>query len=234
MLIYGQPGAGKSFLGATSPGPRLVLDAESGARWQRSAYPKIYWHPSTDEFPDLSDTEFDTVIAPIHTLKDMKIAMLLLESGEHPFRSVVVDSLSEVQARLVDDLVGTAALKLQDYGAVLRQSEDLIRKIRDLTTHRTNPLECVVVITPSTSKDNVTTPYVKGSFVTTLPGFLDVVGYIWAEQNDEGDFDRQLLTQSTPTTVAKDRTGILTNHYGPVITNPNIEEILEIVEKATR
>ena len=156
-----------------------------------------------------------------------------LNSGQHPFRSVVVDSLTELQKRVVDQTSGIDQPTQQDWGAILRVCEDLVRKMRDLLRHPTRPLECVVFVTLSHMRDGRFRPFVKGQLELTLPGFIDVVGYIYVEADADGGLVRKMLIAPLGEIDAKDRTDALTQKYGPIIVNPNIEEMLQAIDAAT-
>lgn len=226
LIVHGEPGTGKTRLGATAPAPRLVLDIEGGSRFL--PVKKIIWDPMTQAPPTPSD-EWDTCIVYVRDYKVIKRTYDWLAAGKHPFRSVIIDSLTEAQKRLIDQVSGTDQPTQQDWGAILRTLEDFVRKLRDLTFHATFPLETVVVICLSHMRDGKFRPFVKGQLELSLPGFVDVVGYLYNEATPEGEVERKLLISPLGQFDAKDRTGLLTEKYGSVIVQPNIATILSTI-----
>lgn len=229
-VIHGESGAGKSYFGGTTPGLRLVLDAEGGSRFIKQNKRKKYWNPS-DGPPPEDDGTWDACFVNVLNWKQLYNAYQWLASGQHPFTSVVVDSLTEVQKRLVDDIAGTDQPTLQDWGTIGRNLEDMIRKFRDLTFHESKPIN-VVLLCLSHLRDGETRPFLKGQIELTLPAFVDVVGYLYTEvSTTEGNkIDRKMLIEPVNNIIAKDRTGALVEKYGPVVHDADFTTWLEILE----
>ncbi len=226
LIIHGEPGTGKSTLAATAPAPRVAFDVEGGTRFLKVK--KVYWDPLTQAPPEWDGT-WDTCVVYVRNYKVIEQAYKWLADGKHPFRSVIIDSLTEAQKRLIDQVAGTDQPTQQDWGAILRTLEDFVRKLRDLTFHAEFPLETVVVTCLSHNRDGKFRPFVKGQLELSLPGFVDVVGYLYVEQAPDGALERKLLIAPVGVFDAKDRTGLLTEKYGHVIVNPNITEILSVI-----
>jgi hypothetical protein len=212
VLAHGPSKIGKSWIGDSSPAPRLVLDAESGSKYTLSR--KIEWNPASEQ-PPVPDGSWDTAIVYVHDYRTVLRAYEWLNSGQHPFNSVVMDSVSEVQQRCADSLVGTDPLKREDWGTLLRQVSDLVRRFRDLTTHPIRPLAAVVLI--AMTKETNTgflTPYVQGGLATTLPYYLDVIGFLRAAPDETGAMRRFMMMHPDPAYAAGERVG---NCFGPYI-----------------
>lgn len=222
ILVHGLSKTGKTWLGDTSPAPRLVLDAEGGNRFTPSR--KVVWDP-TQAAPPAADGTWDTCIVYVRDFQTIQQAYQWLAAGQHPFRSVVIDSISEVQQRCVDSLVGIDAMKMQNWGDLLRQMSDLVRKFRDLSIHPFNPLEAIVIIAMTRKVDGDRyVPYVQGQLATTLPYYIDVTGYFFTEQTEAG-LQRRLLVSPHPQFEAGDRTGRLGLPNGLVL-EPNVDSML--------
>lgn len=246
-LIHGESGAGKSWFADTAPAPRLVLDAEGGSQFTPSR-PKVLWNPASYAPPGVQGCEPGQEEVPATTrviVRDWQSLQRVsqwLESGNHHFKSVGVDSLTEIQKRIQDRIAGTGQMQTHNWGELLREMEKLIRDMRDLVMHPTNPLQAVVVLALTSEKGGKLRPHLQGQIVTTLPGFVDVVGYLWAEADANGQPVRKLLIQPVQNFVAKDRTDVLTNTYGPVLTlrnpknpedpNLDVERMLAVIEQA--
>lgn len=223
MLLHGESGVGKSWLGDTAPYPRLVLDLEGRARYTPSG-PKISWDPMQP--PPVADGTWSTCVVTVADFDTLQRVYQWLRSGQHQFRSVIMDSLMEAQKRCIDQQVGVNALDQQDWGTLLRKLEALVRSYRDLTLLPTNACEVVVFIVGTKNVDGTYRPLLQGQLAATVPYYLDVVGYYFMApaQDAAGQttYTRQLLVQPTGGFVAKDGTGRLP---GPVINAPNIEQL---------
>jgi len=233
IVIHGEPGCGKSWAGASAPAPRLILDSEGGSRFVPGT--KIYWDPSQYAPPeDPVNGEWDTCIVMVRDWSVVERVVQWLSSGNHPFKSVVLDSLTEMQKRVIDQTAGIEQPTQQQWGVVLRVMEDHVRKIRDLIGHPTHPLECVVIICLSHMRDGKFRPYVKGALELTLPGFVDVVGYMRVEMDIEsGGMVRRMTIAPLGDIDAKDRTHVLTQTWGPHIPDPNLEIMVQVIDRST-
>ena len=233
ILVHGGPGAGKSWLGQSTPAPRLVLDAEGGSRNPKrmrdgvvERQRKIVWDPLRDA-PPVDDGTWDTCIVFCRDFIVVQRTYDWLNHGEHPFKSVVVDSLTEIQKRCKDSISGVEAPDQQAWGLLLIRMERLIRDLRDLTFHQTTPLDAVVIIALTRLNDyGKYVPAIQGALGVSLPGFVDVEGFLRVDVNDAGEEERRMLISPRDGFEAKDRTHDLSAHYGPVVTNPDVEHML--------
>lgn len=230
-VIHGESGAGKSYFGGTTPGPRLVLDSEGGSRFIKANKRRVKWNPQIEE-PPKNDGTWDACFVSVQDWKQFYAAYQWLASGQHDFASVVVDSLTEMQKRLVDEVAGVDQPTLQDWGTIGRNFEDMVRKFRDLTFHPTKPVN-VVLLCLSHLRDGETRPFLKGQMELTLPAFVDVVGYLYTEASNTvaNAVDRRMLIVPANNIIAKDRTAALEEKHGPVVINANFSEWLEVLEE---
>lgn len=221
MVVHGESGTGKTWLANTSPSPRLIIDAEGGTTWTQGK--KVYWDVQKGTPPPTTE---ETCIATIKSFQSLGTILSWLQSGKHPFRSVVIDSLTEVQKRCLDNITGVEAADQRAWGEVLRKMEGLVRSFRDLTISNGIPtLDTVVFVAGSQLKDGITRPHLQGQLGNTLPYFVDAVGYLYLQQDEDGNIVRKLLLQPVGGFSAKDRTG----QFGQVITNPNIADMLGLL-----
>jgi hypothetical protein len=108
-----------------------------------------------------------------------------LQSGKHQFKSLIIDSISELQVKCMDNIAGTEQMKMQQWGELLRHMGALLRDLRDLTMHPTQPLEAVVLTAMARrGQDGRMHPYLQGQLAVQAPYFYDVLGYI-VERTDE-------------------------------------------------
>mgnify|MGYP003403375864 CR=1 FL=1 len=222
ILLHGESGSGKSWLADTTPGPRLILDVEGRSHFLPSQ-PKIEWDPVGPP-PELGDWE--TCVVHVRNPNVLDKVYQWLASGQHPFKSVVIDSLMEVQKRFIDDIAGTDQMKTQDWGNLLRKLESNIRSFRDMASNPHNGLDIVVFITGTVveADTGLRRPLLQGQIKLTLPYFVDVVGFIYIAGSEANPMQmvRHLLVQNTGFAVAKDATGQL---GGPSIEEPNLTTI---------
>jgi hypothetical protein len=224
-ILYGGAKVGKSWLADTTPAPRLILDAEGGSRFTPSR--KKIWDPK--EPPPESDGTWDTAIVYVRDFRSLEQAYSWCAAGRHPFRSLVLDSISEAQQRCIDAISGVNPMQQQDWGQLLRVVSDLARKMRDLTTHPTNPLDAVIITAMARNRNDVWEPHVSGSLSTSLPYFFDLCMYLAPVANAEtGETIRRLFIGSFPGYVTGERVG---GCLGSYIDSPNISDMLVTVRK---
>jgi len=228
VAIHGWWGAGKSWLADTTPGPRLIMDAEGGV--EDTPSDKVLWNPQTEDLPT-GLGEDDSVVVDVTSWDDMDQVMKLLVSGDHPFESVVVDSLTEIQKQLKDRLsAGPDALfDQQAWGKLLNNMEYLVRKLRDQTRPSANKRVNVVIITGTDEEQMPKVPMFQGGLRKSYAGFFDIVGYLTTARDADGNFERRLQLQPDGIAVAKCRLHkvAIANPNG-FMPNPSIPEMLEI------
>jgi hypothetical protein len=222
-VIHGESGAGKSQLADTIPGPRLILDAEGGSEFTPS-WPKQIWNPDVYGPPGSAQCEpgqevpAETVRVLVREWSQWARVHAWLESGQHPFVSVVLDSLTEIQKRCRDNIRGTEQMQTQHWGELLIQMETVVRSMRDLTLNPANPLKNVIILALTDDKKGLFRPFLQGALQQALPGFVHLVGFMYTEPDPSGaGLSRRLMIQPYGQYVAKDRTHVLTKAFGPII-----------------
>jgi hypothetical protein len=221
ILIYGDAKVGKSWLAASAPKPLLVLDVEGRGHYLPNEK-KITWDVNE---PPPAAGDWEVCVAPIFDFKGLVKAYAWLQRGEHCFVSVDIDSLTEAQKRFLDERVGLNVPETQDWGAVLRHLEKLVRDYRDLVRSPSNTVECVVFVAGEEPDDSgKKRPLLQGALRKHLAYLVDVCGYMYVTHDQQGTMSRNLLIQPTATIVAGDGTGKLT---GPVISEPDLTRLYE-------
>ena len=233
MLVHASAKVGKSTLSSTAPHPVVVLDAEGS--WRFIKVRKKYWDPLV-EAPPIWDGTWDACIVQVTTWQTIEMAYAHLVQSPHNFRSAVLDSITEVQRRLKQNLKGTEAMFQQDWGVLLAKMDGLIRSFRDLTLLPNNTIECVVFVAETREFNGKWAPYMQGAMRDTLPYIVDICGYLYPDfQPDENGQAtqkvRRLFIGDHPQFVTGERVqGVL----GDVVTNANIDEMIKtIFEKVT-
>jgi hypothetical protein len=210
LLIYGKAKAGKSTLAVTAPYPRLMMDVEGGSRFL--PIKTVSWDPRK-EAPPAADGTWDTCVVVTRTYDDMVQTYQWLQSGKHPFASLIVDSVSELQVKLIEQIAGREQMQMQAWGTLLRQFTGLLRDLRDLTMHPTNPLRAIVLVAMEKESHDMTVPYLQGQSAVTLPYITDITGYLQVDVVPNPDPTqppykvRRLYISPDPRYVAGERVG---------------------------
>ena len=232
IMVYGESKVGKSSFAVTAPYPRLMLDVEGGHRFLPINIK--YWDPLTEE-PPLADGTWDTVVVKVNDYDVVMKAFQWLQSGKHQFKSLIIDSISELQVKCMDNIAGTEQMKMQQWGELLRHMGALLRDLRDLTMHPTQPLEAVVLTAMARKgQDGVYRPYLQGQLAIQAPYFYDILGAITVETEPNPDplqppyKVRRMYVERTPEYEAGER---VQGRLGKVVQQQDlgVERMLDMV-----
>lgn len=81
-------------------------------------------------------------------------------------------------------------------------------------------------------RDGKTRPFLKGQLELSLPSFIDIVGYCYTDTaGPTGGLNYHMLIGSVNDIIAKDRPGQMTQTYGPVVTNADFSEWLNLIQR---
>ena len=232
IMVHGESKVGKSTLAVTAPYPRLMLDVEGGHRFLPINVK--YWDPIREE-PPVADGTWDTVVVVVRDYDVVMKAFQWLQSGKHQFKSLIIDSISELQVKCMDNIAGTEQMKMQQWGELLRHMGALLRDLRDLTNHPTQPLEAVVLTAMSRKgQDGVYRPYLQGQLAIQAPYFYDILGAITVETMPNPDpmqppyKVRRMYVERTPEYEAGER---VQGRLGKIVEQGDlgIERMLDMV-----
>jgi AAA domain len=215
FLIHGPAKAGKSTVGVSGPAPGFVLDVEGSAYWTPTR--KVYWNPLRETVPSPGrhltagygqpsvTPSWESAIVLVREARTVSETYRILASGQHPFNSGTMDSVSEVQQRVIDDLAGTRQMQRENWGALLRQVSSMVRMYRDLITHPVKPLwsMCFIAGTHFDGRTGKWRPLVQGQAQDFLPYYVDILGYLGAN----ADNSRHLLIGPHPQYETGERVG---------------------------
>jgi hypothetical protein len=233
LLVYGDPGVGKTTLAATaqdSPAmsPVLIASAESGNL-------SIAGRGDIDEVP----------ISSMLELEELAWAVAHADKSVRQYKTIVLDSGTELAAMSLQEAVDrdrtrkgvtstrTADMyEIQNYGESNNQMKRLTRMFRDLPVHvimtalpkRTYPRN--VKVNADTEPVSVSVEF-SPKLATAILGFMDFCHYMY-KSDDES---RHLLTQERGIYFAKSRGARFSEAIGAVIDNPTMpffyERLLE-------
>jgi hypothetical protein len=229
MLVHGLSKVGKSTLAVTAPYPRLYLDTEAASRFLPIT--KRSWDP-VREAPPVADGTWDTCVVNVTDYDTVLKVYQWLQLGKHQFASLIIDSISELQVRVVDKIAGRGAVQTQQWGDIFRQMAGLLRDIRDLTVHPVKPLEAVILTSMTREQDGLYKPFLQGQVAVVAPYLFDVLGYMYVENVPNDDpmqpphQIRRLLTRRTDRFDAGER---VQGRIPPVIDNPNVDLMLNMI-----
>lgn len=226
FLVYGTAGAGKTRFSTTGPKPLLLLDVEMASRFVKAEIKKIYWNPLTEN-PPVDDGTWDICVVKVNDWKKAEKAYEWLKSRNHPFKTVVVDSISELQTKAIEDINGRKQFQTQDWGKLLARMSFFCKDLRDLTGDDENIIEAVVVTAMARQEGDVLKPFLQGSVKDQIPYWFDITAYLYVTQEPDANGEvidtRNLLVGRHPNFEAKSRVDGLPN----VISTPNIKVMLD-------
>jgi len=188
VLVYGQAGAGKTSLIRTLPEP-IVLSAEGGL---------------------LSIQDANLPYIEITSMDDLKEAFEWMSTPEGMgFKSVALDSISEIAEVVLNHEKKIAKDPRQAYGAMQEQMADIIRAFRDLPGRH-------VYMSAKLEKSQdemgriLYAPSMPGNKTgQSLPYFFDEVLALRVEKDADGNTQRAIMCDSDGLWLAKDRSGKL-------------------------
>lgn len=189
-----------------------MVDTEGSHQWLRNEV--VVWDPRTDPNELKFETDDTTVVVRANSMDPINQAYSWLIKGTHPFRSANVDSIMALQEKMKKS-INSGPFEQRDWGTLLDRLDSLILLFTDLTEHPTNPLDSVIFTAGAALSDKTgkIAPYLQGQISMKLPYKVSVVGYL--AQTTEGN--PYLVIQPVGDFSAKDRTGYLSEHYGPSI-----------------
>jgi len=242
FLFYSPPGHGKTTLLGTAAGdericPMLLLDFEAGTRSIGSKVVRIELNNLAKHKPTV-----DKITAVrILDWQDFDDVHEFLRDVEHGYRSVALDSLSEINYLNLTKTIDEAYRKdrkhdpdvaeQRDYLKSAGQMRRMVRNFRDL------PLHVFFTALAQTAQDPISRatmsqPQLTGKLAFEIPGLVEVTGYmaVVEERQDSGEIStyRALLTDSTERYFAKDRTE--GGKLGGFLADPTLPKIFDLLE----
>ena len=222
-----------STFAATAPKPILLLDAEHGHKFLPGTIKM--WDPMMESPPEC-DGSWDICVVVVSNPDIVLHALQWLQSGQHCFKSVVIDSISEVQNLVIQQFsTSDKPMTQQEWGRLLSVIGDIMRSFRNLTVHPTKPLTAVVLTAMTTHKDNKWQPFLRGqaqslpAYLFDIAGYLNVEGYPHPDPSQGTYYVRRLYIGPNNNVVSGERVG---GKLGTIVeeSNLNIEEMLDRVD----
>ena len=207
-LVHGGSGSGKTVLMATMPSP-LLISAESGllslrkANLERLIAAGVF-QPGT--------VDLDVKVIKVSNVDDLTQAHAWCKQHAYSsgFRSIGLDSISEIMEQVLSNAKAQVKDPRQAYGELIEKGSMLVRAFRDLPG-----LNVCVAAKQEPMKDEMSGvtrygPSVPGSKLgPSLPYFFDEVFALRIGKQQDGKEFRYLQTQPDLQYEAKDRSGML-------------------------
>lgn len=226
-LIHAAAKVGKSTLAATAPKPIIVLDAEGS--WRFIKIPKRTWDPAAEEIPRWTeDTPWQACIVNVTKWETVPLVYQWLTQREHDFQSSVLDSITELQRRCKQNLVGDRKTEWSDWDDLLRKMDGVIRGYRDLTI-MPGPVRCSLFVAETREEQGKWRPYMQGQIKVSLPYWVDICGYLYPdyEEDEHGARTKRVnklwIGQHPQFETGERVQGVL----GDSVTQPNIDEMIK-------
>lgn len=120
----------------------------------------------------------------IKSFKDLQEIYKYLADEEHPYKTFALDSISEINDIIINELsAGKWQMFQNDRWTLWKRMVDMLRKFRDL------PMNIIFIAHESTVSDDERivkyVPMLSGKTTMKIPGFFDIVWRIYVDDKNE-------------------------------------------------
>jgi hypothetical protein len=179
-LLWGQSGAGKSWLAASAPNPFILLTEANGRQSIRLSNGKARIVQAND---------INAVREFLKAAAEDKLRALGCET-------IVIDSLTEVQRLMKDEILakrGAEGMQLQDWGELTERMRRFMRMLRDVPYH----VICVALENSEADESSGSRslfPAFEGKKLhNEIAQYFNFVGYVYKrDKTDEKTGERQV------------------------------------------
>jgi hypothetical protein len=202
LMIYGDSGVGKTLLAGTAAfvpelTPILFVDVEGGTL-------------TLSHFDNTADID----VVRVTRWQDMQKVYDDLLKGNHPYKTIIIDSLTEMQKLAMNSQLGAGSdldpggnmPEFKDWHINTEQMRRLVRAFRDLPYNTIFTALSMDAVDPrrptgATLKQPAFTKKLAGE----IPAFFDILFYMYVKETKDGPNQRLICTDKTSNVVAKCR-----------------------------
>jgi hypothetical protein len=176
VLVHADAKVGKSTLAATMPKPVCVLDAEGS--WRFTSGRKVFWNPLS-EAPPVYDGSWDICVVHVQNWMTVEVVLNAVRAGHFQVVSLALDSITVLQKKLKENLKGTEAMQIQDWGNLLTRMDAVLGGVRDMCLIPELSIRCVMFVAETALVDGKWRPAMQGQIARSLPYMVDICGYLY-------------------------------------------------------
>lgn len=235
LLIYGDPGAGKTHLAGTAQDHPGMAD--------------VHVFNIDGGLLTLAGRG-DIRASDVSSLEELEVEMHKIAQGHEDYsgvKTVVIDNITELQTLNLEEIVRQELkgarknnksatiddIYQEDYGKSTKQVARILRGFRDLPVNKIYVAHRKDKVRKNGTTIEAILPSLTEKLGTAISGYMDFVWYLYQGTENEAQPDgslvpvlhRYLLTQQHDIYFAKTRGQAFADALGPIVRDPNMTDI---------